>query len=170
MAHLEILEHPDLRLRLKSEPVTRFDKNLVRLVDDLVETLNVNKIIGLSSPQVNIPQRVAVTDASGSTSEPQVYVNPVIISKAAWGIVEESCASIPGVVGNVIRATKVHVRAQDRHGDSFERVLTDMDAVCIQHEIDHLNGKLFIDRLSFFRKLAIRARLRAKVRQQNNAA
>ncbi|MGD8551131.1 MAG: peptide deformylase, partial [Methyloceanibacter sp.] len=103
-------------------------------------------------------------------SEPQVYVNPVIISKSTWGIVEESCASIPDVVGNVIRATKVHVRAQDRHGDAFERVLTDMDAVCIQHEIDHLNGKLFIDRLSFFRKLALRSRLRAKVRRHNNAA
>ncbi len=170
MARLEILEYPDPALRQKSEPVTRFDKKLERLVDDLVETLGANKIIGLSSPQVNILQRVVVTNASGRPSETQVYVNPVIISKAAWGIVEESCASIPDVVGNVIRATKVHVRAQDRHGDSFEHVLTDMDAVCIQHEIDHLNGKLFIDRLSLFRKLAVRARLRAKVRQQNNAA
>ncbi len=170
MARLEILEYPDPALRQKSEPVTRFDKNLERLVDDLVETLGANRIIGLSSPQVNILQRVVVTNASGRPSETQVYVNPVIISKAAWGIVEESCASIPDVVGNVIRATKVHVRAQDRHGDSFEHVLTDMDAVCIQHEIDHLNGKLFIDRLSLFRKLAVRARLRAKVRQQNNAA
>jgi peptide deformylase len=170
MARLEILEYPDPALRQKSEPVTRFDKKLERLVDDLVETLGANKIIGLSSPQVNILQRVVVTNASGQPSATQVYVNPVIISKAAWGIVEESCASIPDVVGNVIRATKVHVRAQDRHGDSFEHVLTDMDAVCIQHEIDHLNGKLFIDRLSLFRKLAVRARLRAKVRQQNNAA
>ena len=170
MARLEILEYPDPALRQKSEPVTRFDKNLERLVDDMVETLGANRIIGLSSPQVNILQRVVVTNASGRPSETQVYVNPVIISKAAWGIVEESCASIPDVVGNVIRATKVHVRAQDRHGDSFEHVLTDMDAVCIQHEIDHLNGKLFIDRLSLFRKLAVRARLRAKVRQQNNAA
>ncbi len=170
MARLEILEYPDPRLRLMSEPVAHFDKNLERLIDDLLETLGDNKIIGLSSPQVNIPKRVAVTDASGSTSEPQVYVNPVIISRATWGIVEESCASIPDVVGNVIRATKVHVRAQNRRGDSFERVLTDMDAVCIQHEIDHLNGKLFIDRLSFFRKIAIRSRLKAKVRQQHNAA
>lgn len=170
MASRDILEYPDPALRLKSEPVTRFDNELAHLVDDLVETLKANKIIGLSSPQVNIPRRVAVTDASGGASEPHVYVNPVIISKAAWGIVEESCASIPGIVGNVIRATKVHVRAQDRHGDSFERVLANMDAVCIQHEIDHLNGKLFIDRLSFFRKLAIRGRLKAKARQWHNAA
>ena len=170
MARLEILEYPDPNLRLTSEPVTRFDKNLERLVNDLAETLDANSIIGLSSPQVNVPQRVAVTNPSGGASEPQVYVNPVIISKSTWGIVEESCASIPDVVGNVIRATKVHVRAQDRHGDAFERVLTDMDAVCIQHEIDHLNGKLFIDRLSFFRKLALRSRLRAKVRRHNNAA
>ena len=170
MARLDILEHPDSRLRLRSEPVTRFDKDLERLVDDLLDTMYTHNAIGLSSPQVNVPQRVLVADLSGTASAPQVYVNPVILSKAVWGIVEESCVSIPGVTGNVIRATNIRVRAEDQHGKLFERDLTGLNAVCLQHEIDHLDGKLFIDRLSIFRKLAIRARARAKARKQRNAA
>ncbi|MEM9590078.1 MAG: peptide deformylase [Pseudomonadota bacterium] len=170
MARLDILEYPDPRLRLKSEPVTRFDKDLKRHVDDLLETLYDGNAIGLSSPQVGTPRRILVTDLSGNASEPQVYMNPEIVSKAAWGLVEESCMSIPGIVGTVIRATAVRVRAQDSQGRTFEHDLTGMKAVCLQHEVDHLNGKLFIDRLSIFRRLAILARVRAKLRQQNKAA
>lgn len=170
MARLEILEFPDPRLRLRSEPVTHFDKALARHADNLLETLHAHNAIGLSSPQVNDPRRILVADLSGNASDPQVYVNPEIVAKAAWGFVEESCLSIPGIKGNVIRATKVRIRAEDVHGNGFERDLDGMNAVCVQHEIDHLNGKLFIDRLSIFRRLAIHARARAKRRQQASAA
>jgi peptide deformylase len=170
MAKLEILEYPDPRLRLKAEPVSAFDPSLAQLVDDLVETLHAHKAIGLSAPQVDDRRQVLVIDNSGDGSAPQVFVNPEIRSRAAWGLVEESCLSVPGVVGNVIRATQVSVRAQDRHGESFTRELTGMDAVCLQHEVDHLAGKLFIDRLSIFRRLRIRARARAAARRLAESA
>lgn len=168
MAELAILEYPDPRLRLEAEPVTAFDASLGRLIDDLTETLHARKSIGLSAPQVDDRRQVLVIDLSEDGSAPQAYVNPEILSRAAWGLVEESCLSIPGIVGNVIRATKVRVRARDRHGEAFERDLEAMNAVCLQHEVDHLRGKLFIDRLSIFRRLRLRGQLRA--RQHGNAA
>lgn len=170
MSRLEILEYPDPRLRLCANPVTAFDESLSQLVDDLLETLHAHKAIGLSATQVDDRREVLVIDTSGEASAPQVYVNPEIRSRAAWGIVEESCLSVPGVVGNVIRATEVAVLAQDRHGEPFERTLTGMAAVCLQHEIDHLAGKLFIDRLSIFRRFRLRARARAQARSRGNAA
>ncbi len=169
MARLEILEYPDPRLRLRAEPVTRFDAPLARLVDDLVETLHATGGIGISAPQVNHRCRVLVVDLSGDGTAPQVYVNPEILSKSAPGLVEESCLSVPGVVGNVIRATEVRVRARDRSGVSFERELSGMDAVCLQHEMDHLDGRLFVDRLSLFRRLRIRAAA-ARARSRSDAA
>ena len=111
-----------------------------------------------------------VIEPSDKASVPQVYVNPEIVSKSTMGLVEESCLSIPGVVGNVVRSIEVRVKAQDRSGAPFECDLSEMDAVCLQHEIDHLNGKLFIDRLSLFRRLRIRAMTRAKARRQSSAA
>jgi peptide deformylase len=164
MAELDILEYPDPRLRLRAVPVTVFDDDLARLIDDLLETLRARTAIGLSATQVDDQRQVLVIDNSGNALAPQVYVNPEICSRRAFGFVEESCLSVPGVVGNVIRATEVQVRAQDRHGEAFERALSGMDAVCLQHEMDHLAGKLFIDRLSIFRRLRIRARARAKAR------
>ncbi len=169
MAQLEILEYPDPRLRLRCEAVTAFDETLGRLVDGLADTLSARKAIGLSAPQVDDLRQVLVIDNSGGAEAPQVYVNPEILSKGAWGLVEESCLSVPGIVGNVVRATQVRVRAQDRDGESFERDLTDMDAVCLQHEMDHLAGKLFIDRLSLFRRLRIRGQLRAMSRRDSAA-
>jgi peptide deformylase len=113
---------------------------------------------------VGVFERVAVTDLSGEATDPQVYVNPEILSRSAIGLVEESCLSVPGVVGNVFRATRVRVRAQDRQGRTFERDLDGMHAVCLQHEIDHLEGKLFIDRLWFWRRLMIQARARRQAK------
>lgn len=168
MAELEILEYPDPRLRLQAQPVTSFDDSLARLIEDLIETLHIRNAIGLSAPQVGDRRQVLVTDLSADGSAAQAYVNPEICSRAAWGLVEESCLSVPGVVGNVVRATKIRVRARDRHGEAVERDLEGMDAVCLQHEVDHLNGKLFIDRLSIFRRLRIRARMKA--RERGNAA
>ena len=107
-----------------------------------------------------------MTDTSGERTDPQIYINPQILSRAAPGIVEESCLSLPGVVGNVIRRTRVRVHAQDRFGAEFERDLEGMDAVSLQHEIDHLDGKLFVDRLSPIRRLLFLARTRAAARRR----
>ena len=97
-------------------------------------------------------------------ADPRVYVNPEILSESTPGLVEESCLSLPGVVGNVIRATEVRVRSRDRHGEVFERDLCGMDAVCLQHEMDHLAGRLLVDRLSLIRRLRIRAAVRRRRR------
>lgn len=166
MTQRDVLQYPDPKLQLRSEPVTAFDESLDRLVGDLKDTLYANPAIGLSAPQIGALRQVLVMDLSEDRSAPQVYVNPAILSKTAWGFVEESCLSIPGIVGNVIRATKVRVRAQDPAGKTFERDLENMNAVCLQHEMDHLAGTLFIDRLSFFKRM----RVRAKLRQQKRAA
>ncbi len=157
MAQRPILEYPDPRLRMRADPVTVFDASVAELVDDLLEALYATTAIGLSAPQVDDRRRVLVADLSGDGSAPQVYVNPEILSSAMPGIVEESCLSVPGVVGNVVRSTRVRVRAQDRFGKPFERDLEGMDAVCLQHEMDHLEGKLFVDRLSPIRRLLFRA-------------
>lgn len=160
MAHLPILEYPDPRLRLRSRPVERFDHTLQRLVEDLFDTLYDTPGIGLSAPQTGALLRVVVADLSGTASAPRVYVNPEILESDVPALVEESCLSIPGVVGNVIRATRLRVRAQDEAGMPFERELEDMDAVCLQHEVDHLEGRLFIDRLSLFQRIRLKASAR----------
>lgn len=156
MTRLTILEYPDPRLRLCSEPVTVFDDRLSRWVDDLIETMHAGQAIGLSAPQVDFRREVLVIDLSEDRSAPEVYINPKILSKKAYGFVEESCLSVPGVVANVLRATQIRVRAQDRTGETFERTLEGMHAVCVQHEMDHLRGKLLVDRLSFFRRFRLR--------------
>lgn len=160
MPRLAILEHPDPRLRERSAPVRTFDEQVGRLADDLLETLYAAGGIGLSAPQTGANTRVVVMDLSGDASQPQVFVNPEVTAKAASGLVEESCLSVPGVVGTVWRATRVRFRAQDRQGRPFEGELDGMRAVCLQHEIDHLEGRLFIDRLWFWRRLLLQARTR----------
>jgi peptide deformylase len=159
-----ILEYPDPRLSRRSLPVTAFDAELAGLVDDLVGTLASAGGIGLSAPQLGVLRRVALADLSGGTDAPEVYVNPAIVARSAFGLVEESCLSVPGVTGSVIRATQLRVRAQDPSGQPFERDLEAMHAVCLQHEIDHLDGTLFIDRLFWPRRLLIRARARRRAR------
>ena len=156
MALLAILEYPDPRLRLTAQPVNVFDASLARLVDDLCETLRASGGIGLAAPQTGDRRQVLVIDLSGGEAEPEIYINPEILASTAPGLVEESCLSVPGVVGNVVRATQVRVRARDRSGEAFERDLEGMPAVCLQHEMDHLVGKLFVDRLSLWRRLRLR--------------
>lgn len=160
MARLPILEYPDPRLRLRSLPVETFDGSLHGLVDDLFDTLYDTTGIGLSAPQTGHRLRVFVMDLSGSCSDPGVYVNPEILESGVPGLVEESCLSIPGVVGNVIRATRLVVQARDRDGLTFRRELEGMAAVCLQHEVDHLDGRLFIDRLSLFRRIQLKTSAR----------
>ena len=152
---------------MPAAPVTGFDDGLARLVSDLLETLYATSGIGLSAPQAGDARQVVVMDLSGRAADPQVFVNPEITARAALGFVEERCLSVPGVVGNVLRHTKVRVRALDPGGKPFERELEGMSAVCLQHEIDHLDGTLFIDRLSLFRRLRLRV---AEVRARRNQA
>ncbi len=164
MAQLPIIEYPDPRLRLRAEPASVFDATLRRLVDDLLETLYTTGGIGLSAPQAAMRFQVLVMDLSGNASAPQVYINPEILSSAVPALVEESCLSVPGVVGNLVRATRLRVRARDPAGRVFERDLEDMHAVCLQHELDHLSGRLFIDHLSLVRRLRIRLAASARAR------
>lgn len=160
MARLTILEYPHPALRATAAPVTDFGPGLGTLVDDLLETLYDSGGIGLSAPQVGDLRAVLVMDLSGDASDPRVMVNPEILegSRPAW--VEESCLSLPGLEGNVIRQTRLRVRARDRTGDVFETELEDMHAVCVQHELDHLDGRLFIDRLPVLRRMAAHLALR----------
>jgi peptide deformylase len=156
MTRLSILEHPDDTLRQTSMPVVNFDGELNRLVEDLFETLSVTGGIGLSAPQVGQLRQVLVVHVPDDQFGAQVYINPELLWTAKPGLVEESCLSVPGIVGNVFRATRLRVRARDSHGEPFEREVQGMHAVCLQHEMDHLDGTLFIDRLSWFRRLLIR--------------
>jgi peptide deformylase len=151
----EILEYPDPRLRLASGPVTDFGGDLADLVDDLIETLHAHPAIGLSAPQADDQRQVLVMDLSADKTAPEVYVNPEIVASARPGFVEESCLSVPGVAVNVLRATRVRVRALDPEGVAFERELADMHAVCLQHEMDHFDGKLLADRLNWFRRMRL---------------
>jgi len=156
MALLDILEYPDPRLRLAAAPVTEFDADLDRLVDDLLETMYAGKAIGLCAQQASDLRQVIVMDLSPDASAPQVYINPQIVSGSRPGMVEESCLSVPGVVASVARKTRIAVRARGRDGREFERDLEGMDAVCLQHEMDHLDGVLFVDRLSWMRRQLLR--------------
>jgi peptide deformylase len=160
MTRLAILEYPDPRLRTKAEPVSRFDADLSRLVDDMFETLYASRAIGLAATQVDAHVRLIVIDVSDDRSAPSVFINPEILLRREIGMVEESCLSVPGVMGDVVRATKLRVRALDRHGVPFECDLEGLAAVCLQHEIDHLLGTLFVDRLSFWKRLKVRRELR----------
>jgi len=170
VTRLPIIEYPDERLRTASAPVTVFDAALGSLIDDLVETLHATTGIGLCAPQTGELRRVLVMDLSGDGSAPQAYVNPEILSRSGLAIVEESCLSLPGVAAKVFRSARVRVRASDRTGRSFERDLEGMHAVCLQHESDHLDGKLFTDRLSALRRLRFRTALAALERKASRSA
>jgi peptide deformylase len=154
-----VLTHPDPRLRTVARPVVAFDAALSHLVDDLFETMYAARAIGLSATQVDVHLRVVVIDVSGDRSQPQVFVNPEVLSQDTVGMVEESCMSVPGVLDSVRRATRLRVRAQGRDGVPFERRVQDLAAVCLLHEIDHLDGRLFFDRLSWLRRLRWRRTL-----------
>ena len=156
MSPFRILEYPDDKLRQVSAPVENFDETLFTLVDNLFRVLEEQGGIGLAAPQLGCQQRAVVIHVPDDEHGPQVYINPEIIRTAGLGLVEESCLSVPGIVGNLIRAARVRVRAFDPDGVEFERDLDGMHAVCLQHEVDHLDGKLFIDRLSWFRRMRIK--------------
>jgi peptide deformylase len=166
MALLEILTVPDPRLRRKASPVDTVDDNLRVLVDDMFETMYEAPGIGLAAVQVNVLKRVVVIDVSEDRDQPFCLINPVIVE--AWGeqICEEGCLSVPEVFAEIQRAEEIRMEALDRDGKAFEITATGLLAVCIQHEIDHLDGKLFVDYLSPLKRARIEKRL---AKQQRDA-
>jgi peptide deformylase len=168
MALRTILEYPDPRLRTKAQPVTEFGAELGWLVNDLFDTMYAAPGIGLAATQVDAHQRVIVADVSAERDQPLVLINPEILSREGVATVEEGCLSVPDVFDDVERAARVRLRAQDRSGALFERDFDEILAVCVQHEIDHLEGKLFVDYLSDLRRERIRKKLE-KERKERSA-
>lgn len=159
MAILEILHFPDPRLRQRAAEVDAVDDELRRLIDDMFETMYQAPGIGLAATQVNVHKRVVVIDISKEQDEPRVFINPQIVVLDGVEEMEEGCLSVPGVYEKVQRAERIRVRAMDREGQAFELDADGLLAVCIQHEIDHLDGKLFVDYLSQLKRQRIRKKL-----------
>ncbi len=159
MARLEILEFPDPRLRTRAQPREQFDAALGRLIDAMLETMYAAPGIGLAATQVNVHRRLVVIDISESRDQPLVFINPQLLQRDGVEVSEEGCLSVPQIFEEVERAARVRVRAQDRHGKVFEKELEGLLAVCLQHEMDHLEGKLFVDYLSALKRDRIRRKL-----------
>lgn len=159
MALLKILEYPDPRLRKKAVPVDAVDDAIRRLVDDLLETMYAAPGVGLAATQVNVHKRLLVLDVSGTKDQPLCLINPEIITEEGAGSSEEGCLSVPDVTESVDRALRVTVRALDRNGEPMELTAEGLLSVCIQHEIDHLEGKLFVDYLSELKRQRIKKKL-----------
>lgn len=166
MALLPILCYPDPRLRTKAAPVPAVDESIVRLIDDLLETMYAAPGIGLAATQVNVHKRVLVVDVSEQRDQPLAFVNPVI--ESAEGIQErdEGCLSVPGFYEPVQRAERIRVHALNQQGEPFALEAEDLLAVCIQHECDHLDGKLFVDYISKLKRGRIRSKLRKQARRE----
>ena len=166
MSRLTILEFPDPRLRTKATPVTEFDAELSSLIDDMFETMYEAQGIGLAATQVNVHKRLLVIDVSENKETPLVFINPSFeIIDDELNDYDEGCLSVPGFYETVSRPRKVHVKAQDRNGDSFELDAEGILATCIQHEIDHLDGKLFVDYISNLKRQRIRNKLEKEHRK-----
>ena len=166
MALLPILEYPDPRLRTKARPVTAFDAALKRRIDDLFDTMYAAPGIGLAATQVDWHQRLVVIDISKDQSGREVFINPEILQLEGEATGEEGCLSVPGIYDDVPRAERVRVRYQDAGGTVIERDLDGMLAVCLQHELDHLDGKLFVDYLSELKRQRIRKKLDKERRER----
>jgi peptide deformylase len=170
MTKLTILEFPDPRLRKKAVPVEVVDDALRAFIDDMFETMYDAPGIGLAATQVDMHKRLLVTDVSSDCSAPYVLINPQILEKDGVAVTEEGCLSVPGYFEEVERANHIRVAFLDRNGDEVEMEAEGLLAVCIQHEIDHLDGKLFVDYLSEAKRTRIRKRLQKERRQQGAPA
>ncbi|THG82015.1 peptide deformylase [Pseudomonas sp. A-1] len=169
MAILNILEFPDPRLRTLAKPVEVVDDALRQLIDDMFETMYAAPGIGLAATQVNVHKRLVVMDLSEDKSAPRVFINPELeMLTDDLGPYQEGCLSVPGFYENVDRPLKVRIRALDRDGQPFEEIAEGLLAVCIQHECDHLNGKLFVDYLSGLKRDRIKKKLEKQHRLQHN--
>jgi peptide deformylase len=164
MAIRPILRYPDPRLFLKATPVTDVNEDIRKLVDDMAETMYDAPGIGLAAPQLNELKRIILIDISEHRSNPQVFINPEIIEKDGEQCLEEGCLSLPGIFERVHRAAHVQVRALDRHGEPFTMEASELLAVCLQHEIDHLDGKIFVNYLSRLKQQRIRKKLEKQSR------
>jgi len=165
MALLNILKFPDPRLRTRARPVSDFDDDLRRLVADMFETMYEAPGIGLAATQVDVHKRLLVMDVSEDKSCPRVLINPEILEAEGEEEMDEGCLSVPGYYETVRRAERIRVRAQDERGEWFEIEADGLEAVCIQHEMDHLEGRLFVDYLSSLKRDRIRKKLEKQKKQ-----
>ncbi|NTV12109.1 MAG: peptide deformylase [Zoogloea sp.] len=164
MALLPILRYPDPRLHTRAKPVERVDDSIRKLIDDMAETMYEAPGIGLAATQVDVHKRVVVIDVSEERNELMAFINAEIVERSGEQVCEEGCLSVPGVYEKVVRAEYVKVRALDRNGEPFELAAEGLLAVCIQHELDHLEGKVFVEYLSALKVNRIKARLAKKSR------
>lgn len=170
MAVRTILHYPDKRLREPAQPVTRFDAELARLLEDMAETMYAAPGVGLAAPQIGVPLRIFVIDIATGADQPsdlRVFINPELVETQGEVCNEEGCLSFPGVAEEVWRAERVKVRAQDAKGETFELTADGFLAIAVQHENDHLNGKLMVDHLSMLRRRLVH---RTMLKRQASAA
>jgi peptide deformylase len=167
MALLSILHYPDERLHLKATPVSEFNAQLKKLVANMVETMRENNGIGLAATQVNIQKRLFIMDLAkeGQTSQLEVFINPVISNKSGEVKGDEGCLSVPGVFEAITRAEKISVDYQDIDGNPKHLECEGLKAICIQHENDHLDGKVFVDYLSALKKNFIKKKMKKLFRE-----
>ena len=169
MATLEVLRFPDERLRKIAAPVEKITPDLERIIQDMFETMYLEEGIGLAATQANIHKRIIVIDTSENHDQPIVLINPELIEKRGETGIEEGCLSVPECRAFVPRAEWVKVRAQDRHGEYFEIETDGLLAICLQHEMDHLAGKLFVDYLSPLKRQRIRQKLEKLARHERSS-
>ena len=165
MALLNILHYPDPRLHKVAAPVTLFDAALQKQVDDMFETMHEAKGIGLAATQVNYHYRLLVIDVSEDKTEPLVVINPEFLQKNGETVYEEGCLSVPGVYDKVTRAERVTLRAQNAKGEFFELEADGLLAICLQHEVDHLDGKVFVEYLSEMKQSRIKTKMKKREKQ-----
>ena len=171
MALLTILRYPDPRLHTVAQPVAVVDDRIRRLVDDMLETMYAAEGVGLAATQVDVHERVIVMDTSETRDKPLVLINPEIVARSEdLSVNEEGCLSVPAIYDKVRRHARVAVRALGRDGEVFEREASGLTAVCIQHEMDHLVGKVFVEYLSPFKRDRIKARLLKRSREEKSPA
>lgn len=170
MAKLNILRYPDPRLHTVARPVAQVDDRIRRLVDDMIETMYEANGVGLAATQVDVHERVIVIDTSEERNDPRVLINPELLKLSQEMIVwEEGCLSVPTIYDKVDRHARVTVRALDRDGRPYQFDAEELLAVCVQHEMDHLRGRVFVDYLSALKRNRIRAKLQKKQREEEKA-
>lgn len=166
MALLNILQYPDERLHTVAQPVAKIDERIQTLIQDMFETMYEARGIGLAATQVDVHERIVVMDLSKEKNEPRVFINPVITHKNGETTYEEGCLSVPGIYDTVTRAEQVTVEALNEKGEAFTLEADGLLAICIQHELDHLMGKVFVEHLSQLKQNRIKTKL--KKRQKHN--
>lgn len=167
MAHLPILRYPDPRLHTVAKPVAAVDERIRRLVDDMLETMYAAEGVGLAATQVDVHERLVVIDTSSERERPLVLINPEIIARSTeLALNEEGCLSVPQIFDKVERHARVTVRALGRDGQAFELAAEGLTAVCVQHEMDHLLGKVFVEYLSPLKRERIRTKMLKKTREE----